>query len=60
MRSPPPRSLRLLLAHWVTLSNTETGALCHTWAPTVLHYREEGNGKTLAENHKPEPVGAAD
>lgn len=51
MRSPPPphpyRLLNLPPARWVTLSNTETCPLCHTWAGAVLHY---GEGKRRREN----------
>lgn len=47
MRPPPHRLLNLPPARWVTLSNTETCPLCHTWAGAVLHY---GEGKRRREN----------
>lgn len=47
-----PQLLNLFGARWVTLSNTETCALCHTWAGAVLHYREGENGRTLSRGRK--------
>lgn len=45
-----PQLLNLFRARWVTLSNTETCALCHTWAGAVLHYGEGESGRTLSGN----------